>query len=125
MLGGYEAWMGTYDNRSVWDFICLRGLPGDYVIINEGGEKWWKEYGEDAMQILATLKVADGFITSSDAIKVARDKLQTEYNEVNTSYNAAEGIWTVTMIKGSGNDREIMKVTVDIYGNILDMTAGD
>ena len=59
MLGGYEAWMGTYDNRSVWDFICLRGLPGDYVIMNEGGEKWWKEYGEDAMQILATLKQAE------------------------------------------------------------------
>lgn len=125
MLGGYEAWMGTYDNRSVWDFICLRGLPGDYVIMNEGGEKWWKEYGEDAMQILATLKVADGFITSSDAIKVARDKLQTEYDEVNTSYNASEGIWTVTLTKASGDDREIMKVTVDIYGNILDMVTVD
>ena len=125
MLGGYEAWMGTYDNRSVWDFIWLRGLAGDYVIMNEGGEKWWKEYGDDAMQILATLKVADGFVSSSDAIKAARDKLQTEYDEVNTSYNAAEGIWTVTMTKGSGNDREIMKVTVDIYGNILDVATGD
>ena len=77
------------------------------------------------MQILATLKAADGFITSSDAIKVAHDKLQTEYDEVNTSYNAAEGIWTVTLTKASGDDREIMKVTVDIYGTILDMVTVD
>ena len=92
---------------------------------SEYGEKWWKEYGEEAMQILATLKVADGYVSSSDAIKIARDKLQMDYDEVNTSYNAAEGIWTVTLTKASGDDREIMKVTVDIYGNILDMVTVD
>ncbi|MBR3999557.1 MAG: hypothetical protein IKI93_14595 [Clostridia bacterium] len=125
MLGSYEAWMGTYDNRSVWDFISLQGLPGDYAILNEGGEKWWKEYGEEAMQILATLKVADGYVSSSDAIKIARDKLQMDYDEVNTSYNAISGIWTVTLTKASGDDREVMKVTVDVYGNINDMTTVD
>lgn len=125
LLGRYEAWMGTYDNRSVWDFISLQGLPGDYAILNEGGEKWWKEYGEEAMQILATLKVADGYVSSSDAIKIARDKLQMDYDEVNTSYNAISGIWTVTLTKASGDDREVMKVTVDVYGNINDMTTVD
>ena len=125
LLGRYEAWMGTYDNRSVWDFISLQGLPGDYAILNEGGEKWWKEYGEEAMQILATLKVADGYVSSSDAIKIARDKLQMDYDEVNTSYNAISGIWTVTLTKASGDDREVMKVTVDVYGNINDMTTED
>lgn len=125
LLGRYEAWMGTYDNRSVWDFISLQGLPGDYAILNEGGEKWWKEYGEEAMQILATLKVADGYVSSSDAIKIARDKLQMDYDEVNTSYNAISGIWTVTLTKASGDDREVLKVTVDVYGNINDMTTVD
>ncbi|MBR6708163.1 MAG: hypothetical protein IKL84_00630, partial [Clostridia bacterium] len=28
MLGQYEAWMGTYDDNPVWNFITLRGLPG-------------------------------------------------------------------------------------------------
>ena len=125
MLGRYEAWMGTYDNRSVWDFISLQGLPGDYAILNEGGEKWWEEYGEEAMQILATLKVADGYVSSSDAIKIARDKLQMDYDEVNTSFNAVSGIWTVTMTTKSGDDHETMKVTVDVYGNINDMTTVD
>ena len=125
MLGRYEAWMGTYDNNTVWDFISLQGLPGDYAILNEGGEKWWSEYGEDAMQILATLKVADGYVSSSDAIKIARDKLQMDYDEVNTSFNAVSGIWTVTMTTKSGNDHETMKVTVDVYGNINDMTTVD
>ena len=125
MLGKYEAWMGTYDNNTVWDFISLRGLPGDYAILNEGGDKWWKEYGDDAMQILATLKVADGYVTSSDAIKIARDKLQTDYDEVTTTYSPKDGIWTVTLTKVSGDDREVMKVTVDIYGNISDMTTDE
>ena len=125
LLGRYEAWMGTYDNRSVWDFISLRGLPGDYAILNEGGEKWWKEYGEEAMQILATLKVADGYVSSSEAIKIAREKLQMDYDEVNTSFNAVSGIWTVTMTTKSGDNHETMKVTVDVYGNINDMTTVD
>ena len=125
MLGRYEAWMGTYDNRSVWDFISLQGLPGDYAILNEGGDKWWKEYGEEAMQILATLKVADGYVSASEAIKIACDKLQMDYDKVNTSYNAADGIWTVTLTKASGDDREVMKVTVNVYGNIDDMTTVD
>ena len=125
MLGRYEAWMGTYDNRSVWDFISLQGLPGDYAILNEGGEKWWEEYGEEAMQILATLKVADGYVSASDAIKITCDKLQMDYDEVNTSFNAVSGIWTVTMTTKSGDDQETMKVTVDVYGNINDMTTVD
>lgn len=121
MLGGYEAWMGTYDNHSVWDFISLTGLPGDYAILNEGGEKWWSEYGEDAMQILATIKVADGYITSSEAIKIARDKLQTEYDEVITSYNAKDGVWTVTMSRREGLNLYSKTVTIDVYGNIQEM----
>ena len=125
MLGRYEAWMGTYDNRSVWDFISLQGLPGDYAILNEGGEKWWSEYGEEAMQILATLKVADGYVSASEAIKIACDKLQMDYDEVNTSFNTVSGIWTVTMTTKSGDDHETMKVTVDVYGNINDMNTVD
>ena len=125
MLGRYEAWMGTYDNNTVWDFISLQGLPGDYAILNEGGEKWWSEYGEDAMQILATLKVADGYVTSSDAIKIARDKLQTEYDEVTTTYNAKDGIWTVSMSRREKENLYHMTVTVDVYGNIQEMYNPD
>jgi len=125
MLGRYEAWMGTYDNNIVWDFISLQGLPGDYAILNEGGEKWWCEYGEDAMQILATLKVADGYITSSDAIKIARDKLQMEFDEVTTSYNAKDGIWTVSMSRREKENLYHMTVTVDVYGNIQEMYNPD
>lgn len=106
-------------------FFSLQGLPGDYAILNEGGEKWWSEYGEDAMQILATLKVADGYITSSDAIKIARDKLQTEYDEVTTSYNAKDGIWTVSMSRRENENLYHMTVTVDIYGNIQEMYNPD
>jgi len=125
ILGGYEAWMGTYDNRSVWDFICLRGLPGDYVIMNEGGEKWWSEYGEDAMQILATLKVADGYITSSDAIKISYDKLQIDYDEVTTSFNTKDGIWTVTMSYREGENLYTTVVTMNVNGSIQEMYNPD
>ncbi|MBR6709187.1 MAG: hypothetical protein IKL84_05860, partial [Clostridia bacterium] len=96
-------------------------LPGDYVILNEGGTKWWSEYGEEAMQILATLSVAQGQVTSSDAIRIARDKLNFDYDEVNTRYYADSGIWVVTLSRGGEEDRETMTVEVDIWGNICAM----
>ena len=61
-LGDYSALQGTYDNKKVWDFICFNvtDTTGYYVALNEGAETWWKEYGADAMKILATIQITEG-----------------------------------------------------------------
>lgn len=74
ILGEYEAYQGTYDNAKMWDFISLIGTSGAYVVINEGADNWWNEYGDEAMQILNTLVVGENI---SDEGKI----VDIEYGE--------------------------------------------
>ena len=61
-LGDYSAVQGTYDNKEVWDFIHFQveDTKGSYVALNAGTESWWDEYGTEAMEILATIKITEG-----------------------------------------------------------------
>lgn len=61
-LGDYSALQGTYDNKNVWDFIYfyVEDTKGYYVALNAGAEAWWDEYGTEAMEILATIKITEG-----------------------------------------------------------------
>ena len=60
-LGNYEGWQGTYDGRPVWDFITLGEMgTGRWIILNDGFDKaWWDRYGDETMEILATLEASD------------------------------------------------------------------
>lgn len=61
-LGDYSAVQGTYDNKKVWDFIQfhVEDTKGSYVALSVGAEAWWDEYGTEAMEILATIKITEG-----------------------------------------------------------------
>lgn len=61
-LGDYSAVQGTYDNKEVWDFIQfhVEDTKGSYVALSVGAEAWWDEYGTEAMEILATIKITEG-----------------------------------------------------------------
>lgn len=63
MLGEYNAYQGTYDNKDVWDYICLADTQGKYVALNQGADVWWDEYGTEAMSILSTLQISKDIIT--------------------------------------------------------------
>lgn len=52
IIAGMEARMGTYDGKSMWDFIVF---PDDYVAINESGESWMEEERDTILSILETL----------------------------------------------------------------------
>lgn len=52
-LGGHTGSMGTYDNNPVFSFIVF---DREYVILNMDADKWWNEYGTEAMEILNTLE---------------------------------------------------------------------
>ena len=118
-LGEYAAWMGTYDNNKVWDFISIKDTFGDYAIINEGGKKWWSEYGDDAMQILATLKVADGYVSEAGAIQAAKDKADSADEDPEVEFDAKKAVWRVTLSgkNTSGDDTFV----IDVRGNIVEI----
>ena len=118
-LGKYDAWMGTYWEDAVWSFISIKNTFGDYAILNEGGEKWWDEYGEQAMQILETLKVADGYISENGAIKAAKDKADSEENEPVVEFDTEKNVWRVTLSGNNTNGEDTF--VIDVHGNILDV----
>lgn len=98
-FGQYEAYQCTYSGDKPWTYIIFENTPGTYVIHNEGAQVWWDEYGNDAMQMLKTLKIADGIIFKEEAISIAKKSITSEYDRVDALYDSADGIWTVSFYK--------------------------
>jgi len=69
-LAGQNASMGTYDGRSLWDFISF----GEYFAVwGQGHEHWWAEYGDRAMEILDAAAFSTQGIDLSDLTDVDWD----------------------------------------------------
>ena len=123
-IGGYKASKGTYDNREVWDFISFMDVPGSYVAINEGTEKWWSEYGDEAMQILSTIKIADGIITKEQVIELVKKDVTVKYNQVDARFDTKTGFWTITFYKKNIDGGDQM-FTVTHEGKIINIECGE
>ncbi len=123
-LAGYEAYKGTYDGKKVWDFISLIGTPGKYVIMNEGADVWWDEYGDEAMQILGTLRVAEGILDEAAVMELVRDEVTVEYNQTKADFDIETGIWTICFYTRNavGGDQTF---TVTSEGKITDVVYGE
>lgn len=123
-LGRYEARKGTYDYHEIWTFIRLIGTPGDYVIENESVGQWWDEYGDEAMRILNTLVVGDGYIGVAEAVAIAKEAATVEYDQVLTSYDSESGLWTVSLYKEytAGGDQTL---TITCEGKVIDIQYGE
>ena len=123
-LGEYKAWQGTYDNKKVWDFISFKGMPGSYVAMNEGADKWWSEYGDEAMQILSSVKLAEGILTEQQAIDLAKKDVTVEYNQTSARFDTEKGLWTVSFSKKNtaGGDQVF---TITHEGKIIDVEYGE
>ena len=53
-IAGMEARVGTYDDKSMWDFIVF---PGDWVALNESGENWTGEEKSEIISILESMTI--------------------------------------------------------------------
>ena len=123
-VGEYEAWQGTYDNKKVWDFISFKGMPGSYVAMNEGADKWWSQYGDEVMQILSSVKVAEGILTEQQVIDLAKKDVTVEYNQTSARFDTEKGLWTVSFSKKNtaGGDQVF---TITHEGKIIDVEYGE
>lgn len=121
-IGRYNARMGTYDGGEVWDFINILGTYGDYAIINDG-KAWWSEYGDEAMQILATLKVGEGYIDEAEAVRIARQKAGSTYEAAEVDFYFCEGLWRIT-VAGENTNGEKATFVINNRGNIIKIIEG-
>ena len=51
-IADMEARVGTYDDKSMWDFIVF---SGDWVALNESGENWTEEEKSEIISILESM----------------------------------------------------------------------
>lgn len=93
---GETAYIGTYDNQPVWDFISYRNTPGDFALINEGAGNWWEEYKEEAVSILHTIQLAEGVIRREEAVEIAAEYCTIEYDMTRAKFDFEHGIWEVS-----------------------------
>lgn len=94
----YRAFQGTYDNRPVWDFISIRDLPGSYVITTENVDGWWDIYGQQAMDILDSIALAEGMIRENRAIELAEQALKGDFAHDSVAFDFCTGEWVVAFI---------------------------
>ena len=118
-IGDYKATQGTYDNNKVWDFITFSGTPGCYMVINDGAENWWGEYGEEAMQILSTVKIAEGIINEEQAIEIAKKKVTVKYDHSSAKFDNQNGMWEITF-SNTDNTDEYENISITHEGKVLD-----
>ena len=53
-IADMEARVGTYDDKSMWDFIVF---SGDWVALNESGENWTEEEKSEIISILESMTI--------------------------------------------------------------------
>lgn len=123
-LGEYKARRGTYDNKKVWDFISFTDTPGEYVAMNDGAEKWWDQYGDEAMQILSSARLAEGIIHKDKAIEIAKKEVTVEYDKIYADFDTEKGLWTVSFGKKTalGGDQSF---SITHEGKITDVKYGE
>ncbi|MBR2036097.1 MAG: hypothetical protein IKA09_00030 [Lachnospiraceae bacterium] len=124
-IGAYKAREGTFDNRKIWNFISFEeDVPGSYVAMNEGADKWWSQYGDEAMQILSTIKIAEDIITEEQVIDLVKKDVTVEYNQIDARFDRENGLWTISFYKkntAGGNQG----FTVTHEGKIIQIEYGE
>lgn len=58
VIAGMRARVGTYGS-GLWSFITFPDEAHWYVVMNEGADSWWPQYGNTAMKILETLVITE------------------------------------------------------------------
>ena len=97
-LGGYDARRGTYDEKSVWDFIVIPSTKGDFVILNHCSAEWWKNHGTEVMNILESASFTEVTETSGYTISINEQDRTRIINSVEGWYESGK---TITVVVGT------------------------
>ena len=114
-LSGYSASKGIYDNNPTWDYIVFKDTPGFYVIYNNADASWWNEYGEEAMGILDTLKIAENIISEGHAREIAEKYAAATTRIEQPLFDPENGVWSFRF----GENEPYTTVMVSADGRII------
>lgn len=124
VIGQYPVSIGYYGGSAQWDYIYFYDTPGTYVVQCEGELDWWDQHADKVMEILSTIKVAEGYVSRSDAIAIAGEKLNKEQimncEDIWTDFDIEKGVWHVEFYRNT-DDYDTVSVVVDLRGNILEI----
>lgn len=95
LANGLRAFQGTYDDHKVWDFISIRDLPGSYVIVTEGVDDWWGTYGEQAMEIIDSIRLAEDVIWENMAVEIASQAMKNDFEYDRAEFDFCTGEWII------------------------------
>lgn len=93
-ISDYKASKGIYDGNPTWDYIVFKDTPGKYVIYNNTDGAWWNLYGEEAMEILDTIKIAKNILFEGHAREIAQKSSDGELKQVMPTFDPVTGTWT-------------------------------
>ena len=116
---GLRAMMGTYDNEECWNFISFRDVPGDYVVINEGCESWWPDFGEGARMILDSAEFGEKAMSYAEMAEIAGSLDTPDAAGFWSDYDVLRGVWTVRYYEYPGSSEILMTVCIDNEGHLL------
>lgn len=116
-VGNYDGVKGSYGSKNSWYFISFNNVPGSYAAINEGADKWWDRYGDEAMQILGTVRIADGIIDEAQAIEIAAKSVDVKYDRVKAVFDAEKGVWNIRFYE-KNTQEEVRSITVSYNGKL-------
>lgn len=110
-INGYKASKGIYDGDPTFSFISFEDTPGHYVIFNNADGEWWSEFGEEAREILGTLKIADGIIFRTEALDIASKYADGEYKKQYSEFDCEKGMWSFIFEKTETS--QTIKISAD------------
>lgn len=114
-INGYKAHKGIYDGNPNFDYILFENTPGFYVIKNCADGTWWNKYGEEANEIIETIKIAEGIIFREEALTIAAKHATGEYKRQYSEFDTDTGIWSFNF-----ESNEISQIIqIDKNGNML------
>lgn len=116
-LGGYDARRGTYDEKSVWDFIVIPSTKGDFVILNHCSAEWWKNHGTEVMKILETASFiktaeANNVSVTDFALRLFKESLEDEKNTLISPLS----VLTALSMTANGADGDTLSQMESVLG---------
>ena len=120
------AWLGDNKDRDHTEeavTMAIKALEQPEIIRCKDC-KWWDKYGDEAMEIISTVKIAEDIIHEDQAIELAKKKVTVEYNQTRANFDTKKGLWEISFYKKNtaGGDQVI---TMTHEGKIIDTEYGE
>lgn len=114
-FGKYTA--KKYTSGDIWSHIIFEDLAGCYVVTHENADKWLEEYNDQIMDILCSVKLAEGNITKTRATDLALQSAPEGYELSYVTFDAQQGMWVAKFAK-KDDSADTKTLTITLRGEI-------